>query len=63
MAPARIDDDIPEPKTSYDINLAYQTLKDDYLDQSRERTEFPEYLPVWEVSYLLLCRSLSFAQI
>ena len=52
MAPARTDDDIPEPKTSYDINLAYKTLKDEYLTKSSERTEFPTYLPVWEVRLL-----------
>jgi len=62
MAPARTTEDIPEPKTSYDINLTYQTLEDDYLQQSRERTEFPGYLPVWEVSYLLLCRLFCFTQ-
>ena len=54
MAPGRTDDDISEPKTSYDINIAYQTLNDDYLEHSKQRTEFPEYLPVWEVSYLSL---------
>ena len=45
MAPSRVDD---EPKTTYDVNVPYKTLSDDYLRQSKDRTEFPEYLPVWE---------------
>lgn len=38
----------PEPKTSYDINVPYHALTDEYEKRIRGRTEFPEYLPVWE---------------
>ncbi|KAH8599758.1 putative alpha-ketoglutarate-dependent sulfonate dioxygenase [Bisporella sp. PMI_857] len=48
MAPSRTDNDFSEPRTTYDVNVPYKTLSDDYLRQTKERTEFPEYLPVWE---------------
>lgn len=51
MTPARTDeslDFLPEPKTSYDINVPYRTQSEEYERRIRGRTEFPEYLPVWE---------------
>jgi sulfonate dioxygenase len=51
MSPSRIDevqDYYPEPKTSYDVNLPYKSQSKDYELRVKERTEFPEYLPVWE---------------
>ncbi|KUJ22083.1 putative alpha-ketoglutarate-dependent sulfonate dioxygenase [Mollisia scopiformis] len=38
----------PQPKTSYDINVPYHALSEEYERRIRGRTEFPEYLPVWE---------------
>ncbi|KAL3423786.1 Alpha-ketoglutarate-dependent sulfonate dioxygenase 4 [Phlyctema vagabunda] len=49
MAPSRTDNDHhepPAPKTTYDINVPYS--KPDDLETLRGRTEFPEYLAVWE---------------
>jgi sulfonate dioxygenase len=37
--------DTPLP---YDINLPYQPLPEDQNHHIQQRTEFPEYLPVWE---------------
>ena len=48
MAPSRADDESSEPKTSYDINVPYHALSEEYEKHVRSRTEFPEYLPVWE---------------
>jgi sulfonate dioxygenase len=54
MAPSRIYDEpaepaeSAEPKTTYDINIPYKPLSEDYKRYIKGRTEFPEYLPVWE---------------
>jgi len=48
MAPSRIEDDFSEPRTTYDINVPYKSLTEDYERHVKGRTEFPEYLPVWE---------------
>jgi sulfonate dioxygenase len=55
MAPSRTDEpqdsEHAEPKTTYDINVPFGKEKknsDAYELRIRERTEFPEYLPVWE---------------
>jgi sulfonate dioxygenase len=48
MAPSRTDHPASEPKTTYDINVPYKTLTEDYARLIKGRTEFPEYLPVWE---------------
>lgn len=51
MAPARTDEALeylPEPKHSYDINIPYRTQSKEYEQHIKSRTEFPDYLPVWE---------------
>jgi len=48
MAPSRVDDGNSEPKTSYDINVPYHALSEEYEKRIKGRTDFPEYLPVWE---------------
>lgn len=55
MAPSRIDQEddfeLSEPKTTYDINIPFNrdaTNAKEYQARARKRTEFPEYLPVWE---------------
>jgi len=52
MAPSRSDDQdfesYEEPKVSYDINVPYKPLSGEYELRTKQRTEFPEYLPVWE---------------
>jgi sulfonate dioxygenase len=54
MSPSRTDHEqvqvyeSDEPKTTYDVNVPYFSLSEEYLCQVRQRTEFPDYLPVWE---------------
>jgi sulfonate dioxygenase len=51
MAPSRTDEVLeylPEPKTSYDINIPYRTESEERERFIKGRTEFPDYLPVWE---------------
>ncbi|TVY29376.1 Alpha-ketoglutarate-dependent sulfonate dioxygenase [Lachnellula hyalina] len=52
MAPSRTDDQdfgsYEEPKISYDINVPYKPPSGEYELRTKERTEFPDYLPVWE---------------
>ncbi|KAI9048991.1 hypothetical protein LZ554_006840 [Drepanopeziza brunnea f. sp. 'monogermtubi'] len=50
MVPSRVDDEfeVKEPKTVYDINIPYQSQSEAYERRTRDRTEFPEYLPHWE---------------
>ncbi|KAH8668159.1 putative alpha-ketoglutarate-dependent sulfonate dioxygenase [Tricladium varicosporioides] len=52
MSPSRMDEDrdydTPEPKVSYDINVPYMPPTGEYERRIKDRTEFPEYLPVWE---------------
>ncbi|KAG9246082.1 putative alpha-ketoglutarate-dependent sulfonate dioxygenase [Calycina marina] len=48
MSPGRTDNELSEPKVVYDINLPYATSNGDVVDACKERTEFPDYLPVWE---------------
>lgn len=52
MAPSRTDDQdfgsYEEPKISYDINVPYKPPSGEYETRTKKRTEFPEYLPVWE---------------
>ncbi|RDW88987.1 hypothetical protein BP6252_01019 [Coleophoma cylindrospora] len=50
MAPSRTDDGevFESPKTAYDINVPYRRA--DNMDRVKARTEFPEYLPVWDKS-------------
>lgn len=52
MAPSRtsfpLEEDLPEPAISYDINLPYKPQSAEYLDRVGRRTEFPNYLPAWE---------------
>lgn len=54
MAPSRydepLDEELPEPKTSYDINIPYKIQSAEYERHVKGRTEFPDYLPVWEKS-------------
>lgn len=52
MTPSRTsqsqDYELSPPKVTYDINLPYQKLSEEYLDHVSHRTEFPDYLPTWE---------------
>ena len=51
MAPARNDEVLeylPEPKTSYDINIPYKKISEEEKQIIAGRTEFPDYLPVWD---------------
>lgn len=52
MAPSLTDEaqdyDMPEPKTSYDINIPYRVQNEEWERRVQGRTEFPHYLPVWE---------------
>lgn len=52
MAPSRMDPqddfDMKEPKVVYDINVPYKVQSEEYECRTRERTEFPTYLPYWE---------------
>ncbi|KAK2629348.1 hypothetical protein QTJ16_000168 [Diplocarpon rosae] len=53
MAPSRLDpqDDYAvqeEPKIVYDINIPYKPQTDEDARHTKGRTEFPDYLPVWE---------------
>ncbi|KAG9235873.1 putative alpha-ketoglutarate-dependent sulfonate dioxygenase [Amylocarpus encephaloides] len=54
MSPSRTDDvdyqdyDTPAPKVAYDINVPYMPASGEYERRIKDRTEFPEYLPVWE---------------
>ncbi|TVY73620.1 Alpha-ketoglutarate-dependent sulfonate dioxygenase [Lachnellula suecica] len=54
MAPSRTDDQdlsfqsYEAPKVSYDINVPYAPPSGEYELRTKQRTEFPEYLPVWE---------------
>lgn len=54
MAPSRIDEPVDsgyEAETTYDINIPFGKAKnnpDEYEKLTRSRTEWPEYLPVWE---------------
>lgn len=52
MSPSRTalphEEELPEPKISYDINLPYKAPSAEYLDRVSRRTEFPDYLPTWE---------------
>ena len=48
MARSRVDDDKPKSNTIYDVNVPYHALSEEYEERIRGRTEFPQYLPVWE---------------
>ncbi|KAF7874919.1 hypothetical protein EAF04_002093 [Stromatinia cepivora] len=50
MAPSRLteEDEVAVPDISYDINLPYNHVSDEYDQSSKRRTEFPNYLPSWE---------------
>lgn len=54
MAPSRTGDSptrdcpIPPPKVTYDINVPYVPPTGEYERRIKDRTEFPDYLPVWE---------------
>lgn len=47
MAPSRLteEDEVAVPEISYDINLPYNHVSDEYDQRSKCRTEFPSYLP------------------
>lgn len=47
MAPSRLteEDEMAVPEISYDINLPYNHVSDEYDQSSKGRTEFPHYLP------------------
>jgi sulfonate dioxygenase len=54
MSPSRTDEveyqEVADtkPKVSYDINVPYMPASGEYEARIKDRTEFPEYLPVWE---------------
>jgi sulfonate dioxygenase len=52
MAPelnsGHVEEDMPDPGISYDINIPYKKQTNEYLEHTSARTEFPAYLPTWE---------------
>ncbi len=53
MAPSRVDpqeddSEVQEPSVVYDINVPYKVPSEEYERRTRERTEFPDYLPHWQ---------------